>query len=503
MTVIVNIRSDVNLTTLYRVAWQRENVRIGDAALARIASSRASFLELIDRDPSVVIYGVTTAMGEHAGQRLAPEERDRHARLKPFAAATSFGDPLPDRAVRGMVFARLTNYLEGHAATTPRIARAVAAMLDGEPMPAVAASGQGGAGEILALYPLFAQLAAGLELEVKERGSLINGSPCAAALIGDAAIAARRRLQLAIETFALSIEAFRAPLEHYDEALEALWGDEDETAVLRSLRRYLGDAGGRRPYQAPVSYRIVPRVLGHAHRAVSAAERAAQISLASISDNPVYLPPDAQHPFGRCISTGGYHNAMAAPALDDLAGIWVDICLLCDRHSTRLLSGQMSQLPELLLVGREPGQSDGHGNVGYVPMAANGYIEQAKSAAQRTFIPSGDGGNAQDDVATPVFLAWTKEAQAGRCLDASLAMLAVMASQALHVTRRGPPASLERFLDLVRGHVAPVDEDRMLGPELARLTAAFTARVFAPDGAIDAAVDSRRTDPMRAEPARP
>jgi histidine ammonia-lyase len=73
---------------------------------------------------------------------------------------------------------------------------------------------------------------------VKERGSLINGSPCAGALVGDAAIAARRRLQLAIETFALSIEAFRAPLEHYDEALEALWGDEDEAAVLRSLRRY-------------------------------------------------------------------------------------------------------------------------------------------------------------------------------------------------------------------------------------------------------------------------
>ena len=295
----------------------------------RIASSRASFLELIDKDPAVVIYGVTTAMGERASQRLAPEERDQHARLKPFAAATSFGDNLPDRTVRGIVFARLTNYLEGHAATTPRIARAVAALLDGGPMPTVPASGQGGAGEILALYPLFAELAGRFELEVKERGSLINGSPCAAALTADAAIAARRRMQLAIETFALSIDAFRAPLEHYDEALEDLWGDEDETAVLRSLRRYFGDGGGRRNFQAPVSYRIVPRVLGHAHRAVSAAERAARISLASISDNPVYLPPDARHPFGRCISTGGYHNAMAAPGA---------------RRSRRHLGGYLSAL---------------------------------------------------------------------------------------------------------------------------------------------------------------
>ena len=52
------------------------------------------------------------------------------------------------------------------------------------------------AGEILALYPLFAQLSTAFELEVKERGSLINGSPCAAALVADSAIAAQRRLRL-------------------------------------------------------------------------------------------------------------------------------------------------------------------------------------------------------------------------------------------------------------------------------------------------------------------
>jgi histidine ammonia-lyase len=486
LTVILANRSDLNLTAFYRVAWQRENVRIAEEAMRRIAANRASFLELIDKDPSVVIYGVTTAMGERASHRLTREEREAHARIKPFPAATSFGDYLPDRAVRGIVFARLANFIEGHAATTPRIACAVAEMLDGRAMPAVAAAGQGGAGEILALYPLFAELSTRFDLEVKERGSLINGSPCAAALVADAAIAGRRRLQLALETFALSIEAFRAPLEHYDEALESLWGDADETAVLRSLRAYLGEVGGRRNYQAPVSYRIVPRVLGHAHRAVSAAERAAGISLSSISDNPVYLPPDAQHPYGRCISTGGYHNAAAAPALDDLAGIWADICLLCDRHSGKLLNGQVSHLPDQLLVGRQPGESDGRGNIGYVTMAANGYIELAKAAAQRTFIPSSDScSSGQDDVATPAFLAWSKEARAGRCLDASLAILAVVASQALYVTNRQAPRALQAFMELVRSYVAPVVEDRILGPELGVLTDAITAKIFAPSENID------------------
>ncbi|ESX98726.1 aromatic amino acid lyase [Mesorhizobium sp. LNJC405B00] len=480
MPITVTTRGDINLDAVLRVAWRNDTVEIGDKALQRIAECRASFLKLIESDPPPVIYGVTTAMGELASRKLELDERDRHARIKAYAAATSFGEPLPDRVVRAIVLARLTNFIEGNAATTPRIALAVAAMLDGGPMPVVPSQGQGGAGEILALYPLFAALTASLELEVKERGSLINGSPCAAALVADAALAARRRLAMAHKVFALSIEAFRAPLEHYDAALDGLWGDAHEAAALQGLRQYVVGAGdGRRNYQAPVSYRIVPRVLGHAHRTLAGAEQAATVSLASISDNPVYIPPDAAHPLGRCISTGGYHNAMATPALDDLAAIWADLCLLCDRHASKLLNGKVSLLPDLLMTGRHWADSDGHGNVGYVPMAITGYLEQAKLAAKRTFIPGTESAGAgQDDVATTAFFAWTKEATAGRCLDAAMAMLAMIASQALHVTERAAPPALQDFVADIRKIVPPVDADRVLGPELAKLAEWFTGQVF-------------------------
>ncbi len=481
MTVLLAERRDINLDTLHRVAWGGEPVRLAPAALDRIAASRSSFLHLIDNDMTAVVYGVTTAMGELASQRLTFEQRTRHARIKPFPAATAFGDHLPDRVVRAMVLARLANFIEGHAATSPRIALAVAAMLDGGPMPKVAASGQGGAGEILALYPLFAELSTRFDFEVRERGSLINGSPCAAALVADSALAARRRIDLALKTFALSIEAFRAPLDPYDEALEGLWGDPHEASALAGLRALLVGAGeGRRNYQAPVSYRITPKILGQACRALAAAERAAAVSLSSVSDNPIYLPPDDVHPYGRCISTGGYHNAMAAPALDDLSAIWADLCQLSARHCVKLLDGRASHLPDMLLVGRELGDSDGRGNIGYIPMALSGYVEQAKSAAQTTFIPGSDmGGAGQDDVGTPAFLAFTREAAAGRCLDASLAMLAVISAQALYVTDRPAPPRLRAFVDAVRSKVRPVVEDRVLGPELDRLTQMFNDEVFA------------------------
>ena len=75
MTVVLARRADINLDSFRRVAWQGEAVRLADTALKTIANCRRSFLQLIENDPSLVIYGVTTAMGELAGRRLDAGER--------------------------------------------------------------------------------------------------------------------------------------------------------------------------------------------------------------------------------------------------------------------------------------------------------------------------------------------------------------------------------------------------------------------------------------------
>ena len=75
MTVILNNRWDINLDAFFRVAWQREPVKISPTAMQRIETSRQGFLDMIERDPSVVVYGVTTSMGEQASQRLTLEQR--------------------------------------------------------------------------------------------------------------------------------------------------------------------------------------------------------------------------------------------------------------------------------------------------------------------------------------------------------------------------------------------------------------------------------------------
>ncbi len=487
MAVTLSSRSQITLELFERVAWHGEAVAVPAGTLQHADAARAAFLRLLAR-PGVTVYGVTSGYGDRAAVRLSLEERRRHSATAAHRDA-SFGEPLPERVARGIVLARLANLLDGHAAVSGRLLEAVAAMLDpaSGPLPAVPLQGNGGSGEILALGHLFAPLLEPGDLGEKEGLALINGSPCAAALSADAVLSARARLALAYEVFALSAEAFRAPLDAYDPALDALWGDEHEARALRKLRALLGmdsmdsveggrgmaSPDGRRPYQAPVSYRILPRVLGQAERVLDAAEHVATVSLRSVSDNPVYLPPspnapDPEHPDGRVLSTGGYHNAAAPAALHDLTVCWAELCQLAERHVEHLT----------FTVSPPASRADGGELLLHLLlMVAVGYSEEARAAAQPPLLPR--AGPGQNDVTAPSFLAWSREQTAAASLDAALALVAAAAGHWLAGNTLDPPPRLARLAAETREHFPPLTDRRSLGADVANLAAHFRARVFA------------------------
>lgn len=460
MTVVLRVRADIDLDAYERVTRRGEGVEIAAEALDHMAECRRSFLALLESQPELVVYGVTTGLGERAKDVLGAVEQAAQAEQPPVTGS-SFGEPLPEPVVRGIVLARLTNLLEGHAAVRPEIASAVAAMLGEEPLPAVPLRGNGGAGEILALGRLFHDLGTRVRLEPKESLALVNGSPCAAALVADRALEARRRLPVAEHVFALAAEAIGAPPEAYAPELEALWEDEAEAAALRSVRAALaGGASDRRGYQAPVSFRILPRLLGRSRRAVEEAERAARVSLRAASDNPVYAPPSGANPLGRILSNGGFHNAMAAPAIDGLAFAAADLCQLAERQTEALLR-------ELLELGACPRP------LSTLSMVQAAWAEDARTSAQPTILPL--GGLGQNDTPSLGFFAWEKARRVTACLEASLATLAVVASQALYAQRRPAPPALERLLEAIRDRVPVVDRPRPLGDELERLACALAS----------------------------
>lgn len=474
MIVLSDLR-DFTLEAAQAVAWGGAAVSFSPVALQAMATGRARLDRLI-ANPDVTIYGVTSGYGKNAAHRLSPEDRRAHAARVPATSAASWGDPLPDRVSRTIVFARLANFVEGHAGITPKIAVGVAAMLDGGTLPSVPTSGQGGAGEILSLSHLFLPLARQVQAAEKDMLSLINGSPAAAGLVTDAALAARARLDVALPVFVLAADAIGAPLDHFNPVLGRYWNNHHDVWALERINALLTGAekGGRRPFQAPVTFRILPRVLGQAHRALEDAEEVARDSLAAVTDNPVLLPPSEEAPDGRVISTGGYHNVQAPMAMDQLTAAYANLALIAERMSSRLLDPKVSLLPEDL-------DAPGRGKLMCLPMAAAGYAEEARALATATLIPGSEtGGYGANDIASPVFPAWTKQDRAGLLLERALAALAPIALRALEVTGRGVLTPLRETAALVRQHVPdPEGDPGPFGPQTGALAEAMHARIYA------------------------
>ena len=192
MPVTLRDPQDLDLRAYRRIAWDGEGVELDPGALERIAERRAAFDAFVAANEGERLYGVTTAHHRGASTLLSPAARVAYARRVPPVPAT-FGPSLPERLVRGIVAARVAGFIGGGSAVRPELALAVAAMLDG-PMPHVPARGHGDPGEIIALGATFAHLEDVVALEAKEGMALVNGAPCAAAALADAALGARGRL---------------------------------------------------------------------------------------------------------------------------------------------------------------------------------------------------------------------------------------------------------------------------------------------------------------------
>lgn len=444
MTVVLDTRDDFTLVNFRRVCYGGEAVRLGERARHVLAAPGWS--------------------------RTAPGEASARAIPAAAAPASSGGGYLDEAVVRGILFARLAGCVSGHTAVRLTAAERVAALLGG-PAPQVPSGGPAGPDEAAVMAAVLAGVRRD-DLGEAEQRALAEPEPCAAALAADTALRSRRRLENAQAACALSIEAFGAPLGAYDAALDDLWGDVHEAAALRALRRHLDGAGadGRRFHQAPVSYRIIPRVLGQAHRAVAAVEKAAATALRAVTGDVLVA--------GRVLANGGFHNGMAHPAMNALSATWADLALVAERQITALNTAETSGLPFNLAVA----EAAPTGTYGY-GWAASSFVEEARAAAAPTLLPAA-AGDPCSDVFSPAFGAHRRERRAAECLDGVLAILVIVSSQALFVTGRSPAGPLRPLLSFARSVFPPIDgtgvrdlsaEGRLLQQALAE--AAVTGRL--------------------------
>jgi len=468
MTVTLNELGDFTLDNLRRVAWDGEGVAFGPLALERMKRRRAQFLLMVEQAPENRIYGVTTGFGDRAKVLLDAEERARQARSPAIQRSLGLGPRVPEGAVRAMIFSRLINFVSGYAAVSLETAEGVAAMLDGRPLPEMRLESQDSAGELHQLFNLYHHLMGPMS-QLRDQNALRNGAGCAPGLLGELALRSERRAAVASAVFALSIDAASMGLAPYDPALKPILNDAHESRAIDRLSTLLAGVSreGRRDYPAPISWRVLTRMLGQMYRVVGALRETAAELLTTVNDNPVYLGPEEAPPYGRCITTGGFHVPRAYHAINAQAALWGDLAAIAARETQQMHRASVTGLPDRLWVG------DSRFSTWFFSAAVYDQAQRAQDAARPALIPLYAPQDEQTDIVMPLFLAWEREATAAKALDRCLAMLAASASQALHVAGREPAPPLRKLLAEVRRTFPVVESARDLGHDAEALAELF------------------------------
>ncbi len=309
-----------------------------------------------------------------------------------------------------------------------------------------------------------------LELAAKEGLALINGTHLMTACGGLALRDARRLLDAAVVTAALSLEAFMGSTTPFDERIHDLRRHPGQGAVAARLRRLLEGSAivashadcGR--VQDPYTLRCVPQVMGAIADALDYVEGVLARELDAVTDNPLLFPED-----GEACSGGNFHGQPLSLALDHLALALCELASFAERRTYALLSPSYAGLPRFLTP--HPGLSSGLMIAQYTQAALVNECQVLAHPAGAGSVPTSAGMEDFNSMG-----AWSalKARQIADCTAHVVAIELVCACQGIEFHRplESTPA-LEGALAAVRARVPRLEQDRSLSAEVSSLAAAL------------------------------
>lgn len=481
--------ADLTLQTFEDIAWGGRSLALAPELLANLASTRAAMEDALSGDEPV--YGINTGMGYLSTVRLSAAEQQQHA-SNLFLGRAVGGPPFLHRGeARAVLLTRLAGFLSGHAGVTPGLCSFIVDRLNDDFVPAIPRTDLGSAGEIIPLSHAFGTFlglgavlthdettrpaadalkerhAAPFQPAAKEGIALLAGAPGTLAL----AIARRRTvailLRQLIVCWAAALDAVAAPLTAYDSSLAELFHDPIMQRVLDRLGELLrGSGADRRGTQAPVSFRVIPQVLTHAHRTLDRMEEDIIRSLPAVTDSPVFVE-------GRFLTTGGFHDIGLASQLDALCIALVQAAELSAQHIHRLLDSRFSGLQDQLAA--SPGPQAG---LVVVHKRVVGAVHRLRRLALPASVGVVDTSLGQEDAMTFAFEAAEKLRLVEHVLRDVIACELLTCRQAWALRSSPPAAGLREYAAELADIVEPVTRDRQLGPEIDALAALVSMGAF-------------------------
>lgn len=475
--------SRLTVEKLTRIARGNERVELDPAALERIKKCRAMLEEKIAARE--IMYGVNTGIGEFSEVALTDDQVKDFQKYLIYNHAAGIGDPAPLDYVRGAMAGRINVHAHGRSGCRPEITLTLIEMLNKGVTPIVCMKGSVGACGDLAPMSQIALLLMG-EGEADYRGerlpghiameragipvpglkardglATINGSNLLTAASALHLHDIDRWLKQAEIACAMSLEALTANLKPYDVRLHEERGFPGAVRSAKAIMKCIAGsdllAGKiRTKVQDAYSMRSTPQVIGAAHDAAAWARLQVETELNGVGDNPLFLP---EH---KLTLTGANFQGSPVSLPMDMAGAAVTmVCVLSERRLNRLTNPALSAgLPAFLTKGA--GMFSGMMLSQYT--ADTLIVEQRilSAPASTMSIPAAAD---QEDFVSMGMNTVIKNAQ---ILDNARGILGIefmAAAQALDFREFSPGKGVNKAREVVRRHVAHLDEDRPLFPD--------------------------------------
>jgi len=496
-TVVLDGRS-LTVVDVEAVARGGRTVSLSTDARDRMRRAH-DHVDRIVRDREVV-YGVTTGFGKLSEVAIPPERLAELQVNLVRSHASGVGQILTRDATRAMMLLRANVLAKGYSGARPQLPELLVDMLNTGLWPPIPEQGSVGAsGDLAPLAHLgLAMIGEGelyddtgrgpaadvlqrhglapLALGPKEGITLINGTQAHTAIAALAVADARRLWTTAHVAGAMSLEALLGTPVAFDARIHEVRGQFGQQRSAALLRDLLADSEIRESHrhgdprvQDAYALRCMPQVHGPVSDAIDFAESLVGRELNAATDNPLVFEN------GELLSGGNFHGQAVALALDVLAIALTNLATIAERRIDRLVHPDLNQgLPPFLT--RDAGVCSGFMMAQVTAAALASECKVLAHPASVDTIPT--DGNKEDVVPMAMGAAW-KLQRVVRNVQHVLGIELMCAAQGVEHRRPLRAArSVEEAIVVVRELVPPLEQDRVLAPDIAALASAVSAGRF-------------------------
>jgi histidine ammonia-lyase len=482
MTILID-GSGLTVEKVVRIARDGERLELHPQALERIRACRGMLEEKLKARE--IMYGTNTGIGEFSEMVLSDEQVQQFQRYLIYNHAAGIGEPAPVEYVRAAMAGRINVHAHGMSGCRPEITLTLLEMLNRGVTPVVCQKGSVGASGDLAPMAQMALLLLGegeafyrgerlpghvaLEragipvpgLQARDGLAAINGSNLLTAMSAIHVYDMNRWLKQAEIGCAMSLEALQANLRPYDVRLHEVRGF---AGAIRSARAILKCIDGsdlatgkmKTKVQDAYSMRSSPQVIGAAHDAIAYARSQVETELNGVGDNPIFLPE-----FKLTLTGANFQGTPVSLPMDMAGAAITMVCVLSERRLNRLTNPALSAgLPDFLTKGA--GMFSGLMLSQYT---ADTLIVEQRILSMPASVQSIPAAADQEDFVSMGMNTAIKNMQIFETACGVLGIELMAAAQALDFREFTPGRGVQVARQVIRKHVAHLDEDRPLYPD--------------------------------------